>query len=209
MSQNFHDKTYAKSVRLRQFVSALTLIALLAILGRTHAQVLYGTLAGTVTDSTGAVIPNANVKALNNGTGTVLSAVTSGDGTYSINNLLPGSYDVTISGNGFSSLERKGVPVTVNSTARIDATLTVGSTAQNITVSAGDLPLLQTDKAEIDYIRSAAVRAVGGGIRRVPEAYKGKFPHPSSDFRDRSGDSGGSMGYHFSAGARRASVGHI
>jgi hypothetical protein len=145
MSQNL------KSATFDQFVCALVLLAMFALASRLNAQVLYGNLVGTVTDSTGAVIPNASIKAVNNGTGGVLTAVTGGDGSYSINNLLPGSYDVTITAKGFSTFENKALPVIINSTERVDAILVVGSTAQNVTVSASDVPLLQTDKAEVDY----------------------------------------------------------
>lgn len=151
MSQKHQDATCAKSRKLRQVVWAVALLALITLSGRLDAQVLYGTLTGSVTDSTGAVIPKATVKAVNTGTNLVLTVATTADGSYSVNNLLPGSYDVTISADGFSTFEQKGVPVTVNSTERVNAMLTVGSAELNVTVSAGDVPLLQTDKAEVDY----------------------------------------------------------
>src|SRR5438874_3314227 len=154
MSHNLYGTISTYRIMYRQFMWTLALLALITVATTAHAQVLYGTVAGTVTDSTGAVIPNAGVRAVSNGTGAVLTSQTSRDGTYSINNLLPGSYDVTISANGFSTYEQKAVPVTTNSTERINATLTVGSSSQDVVVSGGDLPLLQTDKAEIDYTLS-------------------------------------------------------
>lgn len=151
MSQRVEDTVRTRSLRCGQLVSILALLVAFAFAGRLDAQVLYGTLAGSVTDSTGAVLPNANIRAVNTGTGNAHSAVTGQDGNYSLNNLLPGAYDITVSAGGFGTFERKGVPVSVNSTTRIDASLAIGSTTQDISVSSGDVPLLQTDKAEVDY----------------------------------------------------------
>lgn len=130
---------------------ALSLVLVLIAGSWANAQVLYGTVAGTVTDSTGAVVAKADIKAVNLATGLVLTSVSNGDGTYSVSNMLPGSYNVTIAASGFSTFEAQAVPVTVNTTVRVNATLKVGPASQNITVSAGELPLLQTDRADIRY----------------------------------------------------------
>src|SRR5581483_7131685 len=68
----------------------------------THAQVTGATISGTVTDPSGAAVPNATVTAKNNGTGVTNSAKTNADGFYTIPNLLPGTYDVTTTASGFS-----------------------------------------------------------------------------------------------------------
>jgi len=151
IQDDFTGKAVTPAAMRPGLASVVVLVLILLASPWSAAQVLYGTLAGTVTDSTGAVVPKALIKAVNTGTGLVFSATTNNDGTYSVNNMLQGTYDVTISASGFSTFEEKAVPVTVNTIARVDADLKVGSASQSISVSAGDLPLLQTDKADLNY----------------------------------------------------------
>ena len=78
------------------------------------AQVFYGSIVGTVEDQTGAVVPGASVTATNKNTGLVLETVTNENGTYSITNVQPGPYDVSVVLEGFKEFVRTGVPITVN-----------------------------------------------------------------------------------------------
>lgn len=66
-----------------------------------RAQVLYGSLTGTVTDSSGAAVPNVKVEAVNTGTGVVRVATTESTGSYSFNDLQGGSYKITFSAPAF------------------------------------------------------------------------------------------------------------
>lgn len=113
-----------------------------------QAQVLYGSLTGNVTDSSGAVIPGANVGALNVRTGVVRDATTDSNGVYRFSALQPGTYKVTISAPKFASSITENVEVIVNNIKRVDAQLKVASQAQDVTVTA-EAPLLQTDKADV------------------------------------------------------------
>src|ERR1700732_722363 len=74
-----------------------------------HAQVAGATLAGTATDSSGAVVPHAKVSIKNTATGVVRDIETDSAGFYSAPNLLPGIYDVTAVAPGFSTYVQKGL----------------------------------------------------------------------------------------------------
>ena len=121
------------------------------------AQVLYGSLVGTVTDSSGAAVPGATVTATNKETNLERTAVTGGNGTYSFTNVLAGPYDVKVTLQGFKEAVRTAVPVSVNEVARIDVALEVGALTETVTV-ASESQLLQTDKADTHTeIKSAAI----------------------------------------------------
>jgi len=124
---------------------------------RLDAQVLYGSLVGTVTDSSGAAVPGATVTATNTETNLALTAVTGDGGTYSFTNVLAGPYDVKVTLQGFKEAVRTAVPVSVNEVARIDVALEVGALSETVTV-ASESQLLQTDKADTHTeIKSVAI----------------------------------------------------
>jgi outer membrane receptor protein involved in Fe transport len=113
-----------------------------------YGQVLYGSLTGTVTDTSGAVVNGVQVTALESQTGATQTATTDSSGIYRFNTLLPGTYKVTIAASGFATQETANVTVRANEVARVDAELKVASATQSITVTT--VPsLLQTDKADV------------------------------------------------------------
>jgi Carboxypeptidase regulatory-like domain len=115
---------------------------------RLSAQVLYGSLTGTVTDASEAVLPNAQITVLETQTGVSQSQTTDSAGIYRFPALLPGSYKVTITATGFSTQETPNVPVGANEIRRIDAHLGVGAATQSVTVTTAPA-LLQTDSADV------------------------------------------------------------
>jgi len=100
-----------------------------------RAQVAGATLSGTVTDQSAAVIPQATISAKNVDTGITRTSVTSAAGFYSIPNLLPGSYEVRTSAQGFSSQVKAGITLTVGEQQLLDFTLQVGQTNQTVVVT--------------------------------------------------------------------------
>ena len=112
------------------------------------AQVLYGSIVGTVRDATQAAIPSANVRITNTGTNQSREGVANASGEFSFPSLEPGTYDVMAAAQGFQSAVTKGVHVGVDETARVDAVLQVGTTSESVTVIAGDVTL-ETDSAEV------------------------------------------------------------
>jgi len=112
------------------FPEASALFLLLLILSATmaQAQVLYGSLSGNVTDTSGAVVAGAQVTALEVQTGVTQTTTTDSSGIYRFASLSPGTYKVTISASGFVTLETPKT-VSANEIARQDAQLKVGSTS--------------------------------------------------------------------------------
>jgi hypothetical protein len=110
------------------------------------AQSDRGTITGTVTDPAGAVIPSAQVVAVNPANGVELKTVTTETGNYTIPSVPAGVYNVSVTVNGFRKFEQQGIRVQVAQTARIDMVMQVGSTADSISVTA-DAPLLRTENA--------------------------------------------------------------
>ena len=106
-----------------------------------------GDIRGTVTDSSGAVVPGANVTVTNNNTGVVNKYVTNRDGLYDTSSILPGNYTIKFSKQGFATFERAAVSLEVGIVA-VDAVLKVGSATEVVEVNS-DAPLLKTEDAAV------------------------------------------------------------
>jgi len=115
---------------------------------RAHAQAVTGTIVGTITDGTGAVVPNATVVVSLTGQNTSHTITTNESGNYTQPDLPPGNYSVVITAQGFKKQAYQNIAVLTNTTQRVDATLATGSTSEEVTVTATP-PALQTDRADI------------------------------------------------------------
>jgi Carboxypeptidase regulatory-like domain len=93
-----------------------------------------GGISGVVTDTSGAVIPNATVTAA--GGGQTITRQTAGDGSFTIAPLPPGQYTLTIRVSGFQTYIERGIDVSGMTTASVNPSLRIGSTSQTVTVSA-------------------------------------------------------------------------
>ncbi|HET8548873.1 MAG TPA: carboxypeptidase-like regulatory domain-containing protein, partial [Bryobacteraceae bacterium] len=113
------------------------------------AQVLYGSVVGTVTDQTNAAVPNATVKVTNTSTGLSRQATTDSGGNYSIPNLLEGNYDVTVTASGFRPVTHQNVNVRINSVTNADVRMEVGAVTESVTVQAS-AAVLQTTKSDVN-----------------------------------------------------------
>src|SRR3984957_15531483 len=127
-------------------IATLFLICALAA----FAQGDRGTITGTVTDPTGAVVPNANIQLTNTDTSAVYKVATTSTGNYTLANLPVGTYVLTVDAAGFKKYERPGLVVQVAETERGDAALQVGASTDTITVST-EAPLLKTESGEISH----------------------------------------------------------
>ena len=113
------------------------------------AQTFRGTILGTVTDPSGAVISGAKVTVRNAATGLERTTQTSADGSYSVPELPIGSYLVTVSQSGFQTAVTRGVTVSVATDSRVDSTLRPGQVSEQVLVSADTLPQVETTSAEL------------------------------------------------------------
>ena len=139
-----------------RLIAALIFIASGAL--DVSAQVLYGSIVGTVTDQSNAVVTNAAVTATDTSTGLSRKVETDRAGYYSIPNLPQGNYDLSIGATGLRPLTQKGVNVLINNATRVDIRLEVGAVNQSITVEAS-AALLQTTKSDVNVNLEA--RAIG------------------------------------------------
>ncbi len=122
------------------------------IISALFTLVAYGQLTsqitGTISDSSGATIPNAAVRVQNENTGIRWEAKTSANGSYTIPLLQPGKYRVTVQFDGFRTMTRSGLRLDVAQMARLDFTLEVGGTADSIEVT-DKTPLLDSGSNSI------------------------------------------------------------
>src|ERR1700728_1663935 len=116
--------------KLRTLVLAVFL-GLLCVPNLSHAQAIYG----TVTDNTGAVVPNATITVTDESKGTSVEAQSNGSGDYSVQHLIPDTYDVKVSISGFKSFEQKDIVVAADTSPKVDAQLEVGTAAETVTVN--------------------------------------------------------------------------
>jgi hypothetical protein len=139
----------------RGVIGALLLLLMFvtaaAIWGQTAGT---GALTGTVTDPSGAVVPNAMVTATNLDTGQARTATTGADGAYKINLLPPGNYKVRFEAGGFKPVEIPSAAVNVTETEVLDRSLEVGAQAQTVTVE-GEVEVIQTASSALGTVASA------------------------------------------------------
>ena len=136
-------------MKTKLFVQTVVLLAVFVIFGTvpSSAQVLYGSLVGTVTDGSGAVIPGASISAINTETGFGMDSSSGGDGLFRIVNVQIGNYDVTVTSDGFRTHNEANVTISANSVARVDIALVIGQVTEQVTVEA-TASQLQTEKAD-------------------------------------------------------------
>ncbi len=134
-------------------VRALGWVALLGCLmgSAVQAQTLYGSLTGTITDPTGAGIPNAKIEALNTATGIVKATVSDDRGAFLMSDLLQGTYKLTVAAPAFATYTAEGVAITVNSVRRMDIAVSVTQVNESVTVGANAV-VLQSDRADINNV---------------------------------------------------------
>jgi Carboxypeptidase regulatory-like domain len=182
------------------FMSGIRYVLLSLLLGAllgssVEAQTVFGSLAGTITDSTGAVISGAQVQAVDEGSGKTVQETSSSAGTFRFPELSIGRYDITVKASGFQVKKMTGVQVNLQLTTAINIALQVGSAAESVTVEA-NAPQLQTDSSEISgtvsdqqYLKLPL--ALGGvGAFRSPEAFIFLLPGNTGPGTSNNNDNG-------------------
>jgi hypothetical protein len=160
--------------------TSLTSLALLLILVVPLPALAQATLTGTVKDDSGAVLPGVTVEASSPALiEKTRTAVTDGSGQYRIIDLAPGTYALSFTLPGFTTVKREGVVLSGSATVTIPATLKVGGVQETITVT-GETPVVdvQSSKTEVvlknDVIQAIpATRAAGALLNATPGIYVG------------------------------------
>ncbi len=138
---------------------ALSVIVLCCVLGvasinRLNGQAATATIQGTVTDSTGAAIPDATVQVKNVGTSITQSTTSDAQGRFNVPDLGIGEYEAQTSKAGFSTVVHRGITLTVGAQAVVDFSLPVGQQTQTVTV--------EGEASQVDVSNSAVSSLISG-----------------------------------------------
>lgn len=140
------NKVFRQTGRVLGLILCLSLFLIHG--NKALGQTLYGTIVGTVTDSSGSVVPGAVVTATQIQTSEIRTAKANESGVYTLSTLPAGTYSVKVTAPGFSTFEANNIALTINATARVNAALTVGAASQTVTIVA-DTAELQTDRIDV------------------------------------------------------------
>ena len=155
--------SYRRFSRIPLFahLAVFFVIATIPVPAALRAQVAGGTLFGTISDPTSRAVPQAQIVTKNVATGVERTATTNADGFYTIVNLLPGEYQITISAAGFNTEIKTGITVNVGAQQTFDLTLHLGTVSHRVEVTT-EAPAVQVTSSEI----SATVNATT--VRELP-----------------------------------------
>jgi Carboxypeptidase regulatory-like domain len=181
--------------RKAEILSAL-LFSLFAVFSSTtpevYGQAVTGELQGVVKDSTGAVIPNTEIKLRNAGTGAETSSMTNAEGGFRFPSLLPGLYNVSVTATGFKRGEFTNVQINIGTIANLEAILQAGDVAEVVQVSA-DQTVVETETAQLSNnisgktITNLPVAVAGGGIDTIALLTPGVVGGVSGGFGNTNG----------------------
>src|SRR6266581_272779 len=121
---------------------------LLGSVQSTNAQVLFGSVSGAITEQSGAAVSKAHVTSVNKATGIQRETDADGSGHYTLTDLSPGAYNVTVTASGFKPLTQTDVSVSANVVTNANFNLQVGSVSEKVTVEAAAVTL-QTEKTDV------------------------------------------------------------
>src|SRR5712672_2927025 len=152
-------------VNMKKMSGVLTLVIVLTMnvfwTAQANAQVSGATLSGTVMDSSGAVIPNAQVAITDVGTGVTRNVTSGSAGFYTAPNLLPATYEVRVTAPGFSTQVQKGVTLTVGAQQTLDIKMQVGQVSQTVEVTT-EAPTVELTSSTLSAVVNATT------VRELP-----------------------------------------
>ncbi len=120
-------------------------------LGLAHGQEFRATLQGTVSDPTGAAVPNATVTLRSNDTGQERSDTTDADGHYLFTFVVPARYSLSIRADGFKTLQRENVSLSVNDSLRVDVELSLGQSTETVQVT-GEVTTVEAESSSLGSV---------------------------------------------------------
>jgi outer membrane receptor protein involved in Fe transport len=139
----------------RGVVGLLSAAVLLSLSPLAYGQAVYGSVFGTVVDTTGAAVPGATIVVTDEAKGTSVTVTSNASGEFTAEHLIPDSYDVKVTAKGFKGYEQKGIILNADTSTKIEAALTVGGSDQTVEVDADAVPQLKTDRADVSTIFGA------------------------------------------------------
>src|SRR5262249_45452965 len=128
--------------------SFLVFLVLLYLASGSSAQTVQGVITGTVTDPSGAAVPNATVTITNAGTAIYQSATTGTDGTYRFSLVPPGNYVIEVKASNFKVVRTSGIVVEASQVVPFNVKLELGTSSQVVEVTE-QVPLVQTATSEL------------------------------------------------------------
>src|ERR1700748_787231 len=148
---------------VRRFLFAIVTMALLWSVP-SMAQVVKGSISGTITDTQGAVLSGASVKAINTGTGVTLASTTDSSGSFHFNLIPVGEYKVEATANGFKTTVQNNIVVAAGRDSGLGAiALSVGEVSTSVEVSA-EAPLIETTQSQITNTFSGTQLSTFAGV---------------------------------------------
>ncbi len=132
----------------------LVMVAPIQLLAQTSST---GALSGTITDPNGALVPNAEVKVINEATGETRVATSGSDGSYFVPQLSPGSYSVQAAAANFKRVVSSGVRVEVTETTTLEIKLELGTTSESVLIRSDDTALVQTESSALGRVTNQKV----------------------------------------------------
>ncbi|HSA94114.1 MAG TPA: TonB-dependent receptor [Terriglobales bacterium] len=141
-------------MRVKRLSSGLLLLALICgflLLSpkRAAGQAVFGQIYGVAIDPAGAAVPGTKVTVTSVSKGATREVTTNETGNYTVTHLIPDTYDVRGEAQGFKVFEVKGIKVFADQGAQVNINLQVGAAVETVTVTAEDVPLLKTDRADV------------------------------------------------------------
>jgi len=115
------------------------------------AQAVYGSIFGTITDPSGAVVPNATVTVTDVAKGTTVTVQSGATGDYRVQHLIPDTYTISVQASGFKTSTTDNVVVYADTAPKVDVALATGSAQESVQVTS-EAPLLQTDHVDVNTI---------------------------------------------------------
>jgi len=158
--------------KLRGRILAITL-ASLSVCSPAIAQQTLGAITGTVKDVSGAVIPDATVKARNVSTNLEIIEHTQSNGSYTVQNIPIGTYELSFTKSGFQKEVHTQVLVNSDRTTTVDSTLQVGAVSSTVEVTS--TPLMNQVDTTTGYVVDQRRTWQSGNFRQRPARYKQQF----------------------------------
>src|SRR5882672_3097293 len=145
------DRSKFSRLRVLGYVVFTTLSFLLLAPRYAHGQVDEGAITGTILDSTGAVVPNAQVTLLNTDQGITSETHSSASGGYTFSPVRFGHYTITVTAPGFAKTTQKALTINVAQVMQVNVTLKLGAATETVEVNTAP-PLLQTEEASVGQV---------------------------------------------------------